>query len=106
MCNSCSVQANYFYSIYCMYDHLEATHPVLWLRDSSRRWPAGYISRNFLNPAGDVLAIWNGKGKGWRLRKLKHEARDEVPDPTRVDFVELSCKTDTFMPFLDIDERS
>lgn len=104
MCNSCSVQANYFHSIYCMYDHLEATHPVLWLRDSSRRWPAGYISRNFLNPAGDVLAIWNGKGKGWRLRKLKHEARDEVPDPTRLDFVKLSCKTDTFMPFLDIDE--
>ncbi|MEN5568453.1 tyrosine-type recombinase/integrase [Klebsiella pneumoniae] len=71
MCNSCSFQANYFHSIHCIYDHLVATHPVLWLRDSSRRWPAGYISRNFLNPAGDVLAIWNGKGKGWRLRKLK-----------------------------------
>ncbi|URI67654.1 hypothetical protein M3X88_28425 (plasmid) [Klebsiella pneumoniae] len=42
-----------------------------------------------MNPAGDVLAIWNGKGKGWRLRKLKNEARDEVPDPTREDFVEL-----------------
>ncbi|HBZ1029474.1 TPA: hypothetical protein MJD21_26190 [Klebsiella pneumoniae] len=104
MCNSCSFQANYFHSIHCIYDHLVATHPVLWLRDSSRRWPAGYISRNFLNPAGDVLAIWNGKGKGWRLRKLKNEARDEVPDPTREDFVELLNEMETFQPFLAMDE--
>nr|MDU9191249.1 hypothetical protein [Klebsiella pneumoniae] len=96
--------ANYFHSIHCIYDHLVATHPVLWLRDSSRRWPAGYISRNFLNPAGDVLAIWNGKGKGWRLRKLKNEARDEVPDPTREDFVELLNEMETFQPFLAMDE--
>jgi len=86
-----------------MYDHLEATHPVLWLRDSSLIRP-GYISRNFLNPAGDVLAIWNGKGKGWRLRMYKNEARDEVPDPTREDFVELLNKMETFQPFLAMDE--
>ncbi|AEK00903.1 hypothetical protein GCM10009795_100090 [Nocardioides hankookensis] len=57
-----------------------------------------------MNPAGDVLAIWNGKGKGWRLRKLKNEARDEVPDPTREDFVELLNEMETFQPFLAMDE--
>ncbi|MGL4202760.1 MAG: hypothetical protein ACRCTT_15130 [Enterobacter roggenkampii] len=103
MCNACNVQANYFHSIYCMYDHLVATHPVLWLRDSSKV-RGGYISRNFLNPAGDVLAIWNGKGKGWRLRKFKHEAMDELPDPTRDDFIFLLNTLSTFQPFLAIDE--
>lgn len=63
MCNSCNLQANYFHRVDCIYDHLVATNPILWLRDSSRI-SGGYISRNFLNPAGDVLAIWNGQGNG------------------------------------------
>jgi len=99
MCDSCSLQANYFHSVDCIYGHLLETHPVLWLRDSSliRK---GYVSRNLLNPAGEVQAIWNGEKKGWRLRKFKHEALDELPDPTRGDFTDLSVESDRFQAFL------
>ncbi|MCL6336290.1 hypothetical protein EXT65_21080 [Pectobacterium carotovorum subsp. carotovorum] len=99
MCKSCRLQDNYFQAIDCIYDHLVTAHPVLWLRDSSRTRP-GYISRNLLNPAGDVLAISNGKGKGWRLRKFEHEALDEVPAPDRRDFVDLSEEAARFQAFL------
>lgn len=99
MCNSCSLQANYYHSAECVYDHLVKTYPVLWLRDSSLMGP-GYISRNLLSPAGVVLAIWNGAGNGWKLREYKHQALDEVPVPGRIDFVELENKSDTFAAFL------
>lgn len=103
MCNSCNLQANYFHSVDCIYNHLVATNPVLWLRDSSRVGP-GYISRNLLSPTGKVLAIWKGKGNGWKLREYKHQALDEVPVPGRGDFVDLSDESTRFMTLLGIDE--
>lgn len=99
MCNLCSLQANYFHRPECVYEHLAKTFPVLWLRDSSLLGP-GYISRNLLSPDGNVLAIWQGNGNGWKLREYKHQALDEVPVPGRRDFVELADKTDAFQAFM------
>lgn len=103
MCDSCNFQANHFHKVYCIYDHLVATDPVLWLRDSSRLRP-GYISRHLLSPTGKVLAIWKGKGNGWKLRENKHQGLNEVPVPDRGDFVDLSDESTRFMILLDIDE--
>lgn len=100
MCNACNVQANYFDSVECVYDHLVTTHPVLWLRDSSHICETGYISRNLLSATGDVLAIWNGQSKGWRLRTYQQEARDEYPDALRQDFIPLDDEGRRFCEFL------
>lgn len=101
MCDLCKLDANYFHSSYCVYEHLVEVHPVLWLRDSSLN-KSGYISRSLLSPNGEVLAIWNGVNKGWRLRKLKREALDEQPDPNREDFADLSSSDDKFCHFMRI----
>ncbi|RYM68073.1 hypothetical protein BSR00_24560 [Serratia liquefaciens] len=102
MCKSCDIDANYFHSVYCVYDHLATTHPVLWLRDSSRI-RSDFLSRNLLSSAGDVLAIWNAPpGKGWALRIHDNEAIDERPDPQRGDFVDLSDGATRFQILLDL----
>ncbi|MDU4155186.1 hypothetical protein PO654_25605 [Phytobacter diazotrophicus] len=102
MCASCSLQAEYFHTVKCMYQHLVLSHPVLWLRDSSRV-RTGYVSRNFLSVRGRVLAVWKGPGLGWRLRQPGERAPDENPDPCREDFVELTCEADTFQAFMLIE---
>lgn len=101
MCEFCGANEDYFHKVDCVYNHLVKMHPVLWLRDSSLNKP-GYISRSLLSPNGEVLAIWNGVNKGWRLRKFKSEALDEQPDLNRGDFVELSCGGDKFYHFMRI----
>lgn len=101
MCDSYKPDENFFDSVDCMYEHLVKEYPVLWLRDSSRI-ATGYISRNFLSPTGQVLAIWKGPDKGWRLRQPDERALDEVPDPNRRDFIELTHYTDTLQAFIFI----
>ncbi|HCD2000947.1 hypothetical protein VNX24_23920 [Citrobacter farmeri] len=102
MCNSCDFQANYFHKVECIYDHLVAANPNLWLRDSSRI-RNDFLSRNILSSAGDVLAIWNAPpGKGWALRIHDNEAIDELPDPQRGDFVDLSDEATRFQTFLGL----
>lgn len=100
MCELCNLPDNYFDSVECVYEHLAGTHPVLWLRDSSRVSETGYISRSLISATGDVLAIWNGQSKGWRLRTYKQEARDECPDPRRQDFIPLDDEGRRFCEFL------
>lgn len=56
--------------------------------------------------AGNVLAIWNGPLKGWRLRTYKQKSFDEKPDPLRKEFVELSGEDVRFQAFLKMSDDS
>lgn len=103
MCVSCDLQDNYFHTVDCVYQHLLTANPILWLRDSPRV-RSGHISRSFLSTEGKVLAIWNGAGKGWRLRTYAEEALDEIPQGLLPDYIFLETSAESFQAFMFIDD--
>ncbi|MGC6657627.1 hypothetical protein [Pantoea sp. EEL5] len=92
MCDDCRCEENYFEALVCVAAYLQPWNPRMWLRcvfgdDDSI---AHSISRSVTSSDGYVLAIWNGTGRGWRLRKDAADGNDFPVDSADKRFTELT----------------
>lgn len=92
MCDDCRCEDNYFESLVCIAAHLKPLNPTIWLRCvlGDDGTTAHSISRSVTSSDGYVLAIWNGTGRGWRLRKDAADGNDFPVDPADKRFTELT----------------